>query len=291
VKEYERQPGAGGHRKRFNGKEDDVASGLRYYGFRSYDPVTLRWVSRDPLYHFAPEAGGSEVQRMNLYGFSLNNPVNLLDPNGLDPDDDEPKPSADGKLRGGELIFPDQSVQYEENGQRIMEFWFSDPRDPGPGADAKEVDGFGDSRGGVPSGKGGKGGKAGNGRSQEAPPKWKRWLGKGLHYLNTAILVASIAMPVAGALRYGIARVALAASERWAARAAARAGLRTIDDAVLGSAVRGGSINAAGGASSFGARSLGAAEVRILQTGGNRITSRTAKALNELGADPSFPRA
>jgi stage V sporulation protein SpoVS len=34
-------------------------------------------------------------------------------------------------------------------------------------------------------------------------------------------------------------------------------------------------------ASSFGARTLGAAEIRILQTGGNKIASGTANALNE----------
>jgi RHS repeat-associated protein len=94
VKEYERQPGAGGHRKRFNGKEDDVASGLRYYGFRSYDPVTLRWVSSDPLLRMRPEVGQVEVGHLNLYAFSLGNPVRFYDPDGRKTEqeqlDDEP---------------------------------------------------------------------------------------------------------------------------------------------------------------------------------------------------------
>jgi len=48
----------------------DIASGVTYYGFRYYDPVTGKWLSRDPL----GEAGG-----MNLYGFVFNEPSNLVD--------------------------------------------------------------------------------------------------------------------------------------------------------------------------------------------------------------------
>jgi RHS repeat-associated protein len=48
--------------------------GLSYYGYRFYQPVMGRWLTRDPL----QEAGG-----INLYGFVQNNPVNLIDPWGL----------------------------------------------------------------------------------------------------------------------------------------------------------------------------------------------------------------
>jgi len=46
------------------------ASGVRYYGFRYYNPSTGRWLSRDPI----EEEGG-----VNLYGFIGNNGINDAD--------------------------------------------------------------------------------------------------------------------------------------------------------------------------------------------------------------------
>lgn len=77
--------GDANHRRQFNGKENDALSGLRYYGYRYYDPLTLRWVSADPLYRFVPDIGLEEPQRMNLYAFSLNNPLRYYDPDGYSP--------------------------------------------------------------------------------------------------------------------------------------------------------------------------------------------------------------
>ena len=48
---------------RFSTKFQDGESGLYYYGYRYYDPVTGRWPSRDPI----EEEGG-----VNLYGFIRN---------------------------------------------------------------------------------------------------------------------------------------------------------------------------------------------------------------------------
>ena len=59
---------------------------------------TLRvWNSADPLYRFAPDLGQTDPQRMNLYTFSLNNPVRYYDPDGRNAkdgqgDDSEPDP-------------------------------------------------------------------------------------------------------------------------------------------------------------------------------------------------------
>lgn len=78
------ETGSDDHRRQFNGKESDAVSGLRYYGYRYYDPVTLRWNSADPLYSFVPDLGLNEPQRMDLYAFSMNNPVRYYDPDGRD---------------------------------------------------------------------------------------------------------------------------------------------------------------------------------------------------------------
>ena len=58
----------------FSTKRQDAETGLYYYGYRFYDPVTGRWLSRDPI----EEEGG-----VNLYGFIENKPVNLIDMFGL----------------------------------------------------------------------------------------------------------------------------------------------------------------------------------------------------------------
>jgi RHS repeat-associated protein len=59
---------------RFSTKPLDSVTGLYYYGYRWYDPLTGRWPSRDPL----EEQGG-----VNLYGFVGNEGVNLWDILGL----------------------------------------------------------------------------------------------------------------------------------------------------------------------------------------------------------------
>jgi RHS repeat-associated protein len=59
---------------RFSTKYEDAETGLLYYGFRYYDPVTGRWPNRDPI----EENGG-----LNLYGFVLNNSIDYFDIHGL----------------------------------------------------------------------------------------------------------------------------------------------------------------------------------------------------------------
>ena len=54
----------------FSTKPLDAATGLYYYGYRYYDPVTGRWPSRDPV----GERGG-----INLYAFAGNDGVNSWD--------------------------------------------------------------------------------------------------------------------------------------------------------------------------------------------------------------------
>jgi len=67
-------PSASGNPFRFSTKYADEERGLVYYGYRYYDAVAGRWVSRDPI----EEAGGS-----NLYSIVYNAPTASYDIYGL----------------------------------------------------------------------------------------------------------------------------------------------------------------------------------------------------------------
>jgi RHS repeat-associated protein len=67
-------PAARGNRYRFSTKPVEEESGLVYYGYRYYDPVTGRWPSRDPI----EETGG-----VNLYQAADNNALNKVDYLGM----------------------------------------------------------------------------------------------------------------------------------------------------------------------------------------------------------------
>ena len=60
----------------FSTKPVDPVSGLYDYGYRYYDPITGRFISRDPI----EEEGG-----VNLYGFVYNAPLNWFDFLGWNP--------------------------------------------------------------------------------------------------------------------------------------------------------------------------------------------------------------
>jgi len=66
-------------RYRFNGKEQDEATGFYYYGARYYAPSLSRWLSTDPL--------AEKYQGFSPYNYTLNNPINLVDPDGRSVDD------------------------------------------------------------------------------------------------------------------------------------------------------------------------------------------------------------
>jgi RHS repeat-associated protein len=63
---------------RFSTKPLDFTTGLYYYGYRWYDPITSRWPSRDPI----GKKGG-----INLYGFIKNQPIQSIEVLGLWPRD------------------------------------------------------------------------------------------------------------------------------------------------------------------------------------------------------------
>ena len=63
-------------RYQFTGREYDSFTGLQYSRARFYDPQIGRFISEDPIGF----AGGD----VNLYGYVWNNPLNYVDPFGLD---------------------------------------------------------------------------------------------------------------------------------------------------------------------------------------------------------------
>ena len=61
----------------FAGGLHDRDTGLVRFGFRDYDPDVGRWTAKDPILF----AGGDT----DLYGYCLNDPINLVDPDGRIP--------------------------------------------------------------------------------------------------------------------------------------------------------------------------------------------------------------
>lgn len=71
-----------GVRQQFTSKERDVEIGLDYFLARYYSSAQGRFTSPDPL--SAPASGHPRIpQSWNLYAYVLNNPLKLVDPDGL----------------------------------------------------------------------------------------------------------------------------------------------------------------------------------------------------------------
>ena len=66
-------------RYKFNAKELDTETGWYYYGARYYNPSTSTWLSVDPL--------AEDYKSWSPYNYTLNNPINFIDPDGRSVDD------------------------------------------------------------------------------------------------------------------------------------------------------------------------------------------------------------
>ncbi len=66
---------------RYTGKERDTESGLDYFGARYYASSMGRFMSPDPM---MASAHASDPQTWNRYAYVLNNPLRMVDPDGLE---------------------------------------------------------------------------------------------------------------------------------------------------------------------------------------------------------------
>src|SRR5690625_4005348 len=78
----------------FNGKELDSETGLYYYGARYYNPRISNWLSVDPIALWQPvqevehyiegqhNGGYFNPKNMSVYGYTYQNPLRYIDPNG-----------------------------------------------------------------------------------------------------------------------------------------------------------------------------------------------------------------
>ena len=79
---------------KFNAKELDCESGYYYYSARYYDPRMARFLSVDPLAGEMPEWGS--------YTYTFDNPIRLVDPTGMSPED---CPTCPGNADDGDTHF------------------------------------------------------------------------------------------------------------------------------------------------------------------------------------------
>jgi RHS repeat-associated protein len=77
----------------FNGKELDEETGLYYYGARYYNPRESVWLSVDPL--------AEKYPGVSPYAYCFNNPVNFIDPLGLEGEDPPIKKVVEYKTNRG----------------------------------------------------------------------------------------------------------------------------------------------------------------------------------------------
>jgi len=72
---YSKKTGTFSSRYTFSGKERDAESGLNYFGARYYNSDLSIWISVDPMVDKYPST--------SPYAYCRNNPIILVDPNGL----------------------------------------------------------------------------------------------------------------------------------------------------------------------------------------------------------------
>ncbi|MEV6923763.1 RHS repeat-associated core domain-containing protein [Dactylosporangium sp. NPDC051485] len=70
-------PGSWADNRTFVNQPADPATNLNLLGARNYDPLTGRFLQRDPIFE------GNDLNQIGGYAYASNNPVNGNDPDGL----------------------------------------------------------------------------------------------------------------------------------------------------------------------------------------------------------------
>jgi RHS repeat-associated protein len=86
------------NRQKYGLTERDQTSGLDHTWFRKYESQSGRWTSPDP---YAGSIRTANPQSFNRYSHTQNDPVNFVDPSGLDPDLEEGLDAASAMVKGG----------------------------------------------------------------------------------------------------------------------------------------------------------------------------------------------
>jgi len=105
----------------FSTKEFDSRSGLYYFGARYYDPEIGRWLTQDPL---------GMVDGPNTYLYVNDNPVNLIDPDGLD----EAPIMGNPGFNPGEILNPGADGSGNNDTFEMPPLDLGNPNDSGAGA-------------------------------------------------------------------------------------------------------------------------------------------------------------
>ena len=111
---------ADGNRKKFTGYERDTETGLDYAQARYYSSGHGRFTSPDP---FQGSASVGSPQTFNRYAYVGNNPVNAVDPTGLQQERIPARPGAGSQLEtvDGSDPIADEEARYE-NGIKEVQF-------------------------------------------------------------------------------------------------------------------------------------------------------------------------
>ena len=99
---------------RYAGMFYDQQDGIYLTQYRAYDPKTSRWLSRDPL---------GERRGVNLYGYALDTPLNLIDPLGLCPNRNQQTPCSANAGASGDQAQIDTMLNCDRAGQEFQRAW------------------------------------------------------------------------------------------------------------------------------------------------------------------------